>query len=242
MEDIIKKLTTYINEKIPYPFIATILILVIFPYIISNWETLKTISADIGIFHMDEKADLVLSPLSDQRITCIEGHNTFTAIDGRKVYIGGAKLALTLSHNKKSDHTINIHTIKLQIKNFYSGKHPIYTYKLNPKTMNPQGTVKPYEFRVSLYGNDISKAKWTIEKTNYQSKSENLLDITSPIILQLTNSKVKANNDVIELRGTILAQKTGFYKIALQFFYSVNGKDKNISTETISIYYEEDKE
>jgi hypothetical protein len=183
-------------------------------------------------------SDLNLSSLDKpDRIVPLDGHPVLTlAPDARPVYTGGARVSLTLTHNKHGNHSITIWGMKLLLLSYQHNALPQLTYAPALKDIIGSGSVKPNIFHVGLEGWEVRPATWVRpDGTTQRARNANFLDTDEPRRLALRNSE----DDIEEVECTILAKKAGLYEAQFAFFYNVNGVDREKRSEPFLIYDEE---
>jgi len=179
---------------------------------------------------------LITSVYNKHRLLPLSGYPIISATNFQKpIFTGGCRISITLSHNMKGPHSITVNAMQLKLINFFPGTDKNYSYTIEGDEIIGAGLIKPNIFSLSIFGNKIGHAKWSMQDgTIAVSKSQNFFDIESPQHLFLN-----ANSDDCEnIICNVICQETGLYELAIEFFYSVAGNDRNKKTDNIFIYYE----
>jgi hypothetical protein len=184
----------------------------------------------------NEPSDLIVSSLDyPDRVRPLDGH-PIVAREPRPIYAGGARVSLTLSHNKKGNHPIVIWGLKLELVKYDSQKVPEFTYAPSINKIIGSGTIEPRTFRVGFDGPKVRPSTWIhADRTAHRARSDNFLDTDAPRKLTVRSG----DDDVEEVECTVLAHKTGQYEARFVFLYNVDGVDRKKYSESLLIYYEE---
>jgi hypothetical protein len=183
----------------------------------------------------EQPSDLSVSGDHPDRVLPLDGHPV-RAQGSRPVYTGGARVALTLSHNKQGKHPIIIWGLKLELVKYDPQKLPALAYAASAEKIIGKGHLEPRRFRVALDGPHVQPATWIESKDRVlRARSGNFLDTETQRKLTVRSN----DDDVEEIDCTVLARRTGLYEARFQLLYHVNGVDRQKYSEPFLIYCEE---
>jgi hypothetical protein len=194
---------------------------------------LKTISE--AILPKSSKADLLISPTGGSSYyTSLDGTDTSPSRD--QMFLDGAKLRFSLSHNHKSSDSILVHTLAFAVTEFLPGRNSKYSYRAQAK-LPFQGEARVNTFRVEFTNDSMSSAVWIREKKveKVKLRSANILDLSPRLTFKLNSE----TDDVESFEGTLLPITAGTYKVVCKIGYTVSGRNSVKELEPVNIYYEE---
>ena len=185
-------------------------------------------------------ADLTISSLRGaRRLTPLDGHPALPARnDSGPILTGGFHVSFTLAHNGMGKHSINLHALELVVDHFEPGPHPDLSYEIEGRELIGAGVARPHVFSLAVFGDQVGRAQWITDGkqgTFVQANSANFFDTDDPRILTFP----AGGADIEEIRGTVLMQEPGLYKVRFVFHYSVGGQDQEKSSEAIHVYSDE---
>lgn len=182
-------------------------------------------------------SDLSITPLTGStRLLPLDGHRVIISAS-QTLYPVGAKVSFTLTHNKRSTHSIIVKGLSLNLHRYSKDENRQLAYEVQGDEIYGAGSTAAHEFSVSLKGNHVGPARWVVrDKERSQravtAKSANFFDYDGVAYLTLRAD----SDDLEEVRGTITTQEPGTYELSFAFSYSVGGVDRTSDTAKFIIY------
>lgn len=185
-------------------------------------------------------ADLKISELDAAEVmTPLDGApGPFASADGSEpVFIEGVRLAVTLAHDGRSEAQILLERLDLHLIDYRAERHPEYDAGIDAAALFGAGLVEPMRFFVELDGPKVGRARRMVREPDGRhrplvAESPNFLDTDPAALLALGLREAPQ-----PLRVTVTAQRPGFYRFCLRWFYRVGAAELRQHTSLpVSIY------
>lgn len=160
--------------------------------------------------------------------------------DGKPIYTKGFHINMKLYHNGQGKELITIYRMEIKIEDYQLNAD--YTYQQKGEKLIGAGPGEEHEFSILLSGLSPGKANWItdIKKGEFvQARSTNILDTPGGIYkFQLTAQQTADDSEYI--KGNIVAQERGLYRVRFYFSYEVDGEKRSQETASYYIYHKGD--
>jgi hypothetical protein len=155
-----------------------------------------------------------------------------------EVYRDGFNMVVVLSVAQRPQvPDVVIQSIRISLQNFLPGKRAEYAQKSNVDWIYGAGPPEPRVFHVKLAQTKVDPASWVKNKSSVKAKSDNFLDTDDKDFQPFA---VKPSKDA-EIRGTVLATKTGVYDLIFRVGYRTANTASECRTGSIRIYQDHDE-
>ena len=219
--------------------VAALVILVVGGVLTQSLGIWDQVSSHFG----SQIPDLKITPLSaPDALTPFPGYSVIPANIGADqgagptvVYPQGVIVQINVSHDLKSDATITINKLEINIDKFIPGIHTTLDYKASGDKIIGHGPSQPGVFQAVLFGTKMQVGR--VDNAGRVAPSQSNDFFNTP---DHTLYKVSRSDDAQPFVVNVTAVQAGLYRISFTLTYSVLGHVRQQrTTPPVLIYAEE---